>query len=168
MNSHDLFIRLFLIVCGAVLAIPSYLLWREPLALRIWPHDFNGWLGLILMPLFSIIAFLYGVFYRRAAQQDDALQDEMDNKTRRGRLLFDVLYSLIFIVYGIGTAESYIAKGLPITTTRLLPYALLLALWIGGIIVAHKVDDASLHAFFQRKGWHRIDRLFFKDDDCQE
>ena len=61
-------IKLFFAV--TFFAAVGYVLWRNALV-EGWPEDFNGWLGLIMTPIFSIGSLIYLIFYRRVKQHDD-------------------------------------------------------------------------------------------------
>lgn len=99
--------RIGLFLIGALFAVPAYLYWQEVVDSHQWPSDFNGWLGLFIMPLMSIVAFLYAIFYRHAKRIDDDLEEKMNSR-----------------------GEEF---------------------------------DFRLHNCLQRKGWHLLDRLIFKD-----
>lgn len=91
LSSDDKITRGFLFFCGAVLAVPSCLFWKEVIVGHQWPEGLNGWLGLILMPTFSIVSFVYAIFYRRVKAIDDRLEVAMNSKTRSDKKLHDFL-----------------------------------------------------------------------------
>lgn len=74
-----------LIFGGILFTLPTYILWKEVIVSQQWPDDLNGWLGLLMCPMFSIVSFAYAIFYRRAKEADDRLQEDMDTNTRRGK-----------------------------------------------------------------------------------
>ena len=160
---EDILQRGFLFFCGALFAVPSYLLWKTPVVEHHWPDDFNGWLGLIMCPTFSIVAFLYAIFYRRAKEYDERLQEDMDNNTRRGNTIFIVSFSVMFILLAIQLLESHLFKAEPWETWEYFALPLFTVVWVVALIVTLKVDDEKLHKFLTKMGWHWLDRQIFKD-----
>ena len=156
LSSEDIFIRCVLIVCGVFFAIPTYILWKDVVVGHQWPDDFNGWLGLIMTPLFTVVSLLYAIFYRRAKKADDRLQEEMNENTRRGNSIILVGYFLMLILATIPFLESHIFKSEPWETWEFVALPLIVIVWVGGLIIA-------LHNFITKKGWHRLDRLIYKD-----
>lgn len=82
LSLEDKLKRGFLFFCGAVFAVPTYLMWKVVVVEHQWPDDYNGWLGLFMMPAFSIVGFVYAIFYRRVKAVDDRLEDAMNKKIR--------------------------------------------------------------------------------------
>ena len=163
---EDKLTRGFLFFAAILFAVPSYLLWRDVLV-EGWPEDFNGWLGLVMAPSFSIVALLYAIFYRRAKQFDDELQQDMDDNTRRGKRIFVVLISLMFILVGAEAVASHVVEHKPVQEWEYYAYTLFVILWIGLIIIITtnlwvKMCD-RLHNFLTKKGWLKLDRMIFKD-----
>ena len=160
---EDILKRGFLIFCGALFALPTYILWKEVVVGHQWPDDFNGWLGLIMFPTFSIVAFLYAIFYRRAKEADERLQEDMDTYTRRGKTIFVIGFSLMFLLLAIQLLESHIFKSEPFETWEYFALPLFTVVWVVALIVTLKVDDEKLHNFLIKMGWHWLDRQIFKD-----
>ena len=96
-----------------LIAAPTYLSWRKAIV-EGWPEDYNGWLGLGMFPLFSIGALLCAIFYRRVDQFDKVLQQDIDNNTRRGKLVSVTLYSFMFIIVGADVMVSHVVKHKPV------------------------------------------------------
>ena len=120
--------RGILFFCGMVFAIPSWLCWSNALGGQ-WPEDINGWLGLVMFPGFSIAAFLYAIFYRRVKRFDDGLQHDMDNNTRRGKLVFAIILSLMLIFPAIGAVGSHIVEHEPVQTWEFFVYGFIFIVW---------------------------------------
>ena len=155
--------RGFLLFCGVLFALPTYFLWKEVLVGHQWPDDFNGWLGLLMMPTFSLVSFAYAIFYRWVKEVDDRLQEDMDTNTRRGKTIFIVGFSLVFILMAIQLLEPHIFKSEPFESWEYFALPLFVVVWVGGLIVSLKVDDEKLHNFLIKMGWHWLDRQIFKD-----
>lgn len=164
LSSEDKYDRGVLLVCGVVFAIPTYFLWKEVVVGHQWPDDFNGWLGLLMCPMFSIVSLLYAtIFYRRAKEADKRQQEDMDNNTRRGRTIFIVCFSLMFILIAIQFLEPHIFKSEPWETWEVIALPLFAIVCVLGLIFSLKVNDEMLHNFLTKKGWRWLDRLIFKD-----
>ena len=170
LSLEDKLNRGFLFFCGILFALPTYFLWKEVFVGHQWPDDFNGWLGLLMCPMFSIVGFVYAIFYRRAKEADDRLQEDMDTYTRRGKTIFVIGFSLMFLLLAIQFLESHIFKSEPFEPWEYFALPLFAVVWVVGLIVTLKVDDEKLHNFLIKMGWHRLDRLIFKDafDDEEE
>ena len=95
---EDILTRGFLFLCGLIFAIPTYILWKETLVGNLWPDDFNGWLGLIMCPTFTLASFIYALFYRRAEKVDSQLGNDMRHNTHRGKVTFTILYTIMFLL----------------------------------------------------------------------
>lgn len=163
---EDKFIRGFLLFAAALFAVPSYLLWRNALV-EGWPDDFNGWLGLVMAPSFSIVSLIYLIFYRRVKKFDDELQEDMDNNTRRGSVITIVLFSLMYILVGADAAVSHFVKHEPVQEWEYYAWGLMVIILVVSIVIAktnlmEKMCD-RLHNFLTREGWHILDRMIFKD-----
>lgn len=163
LSSEDIFNRGVLLVCGVVFAIPTYFLWKEVVVGHQWPDDYNGWLGLLMCPMFSIASLLYAtILYRKAKEADERLKEDMDNNTRRGKTIFIVAFSLIFILIAIQFLVAHIFESEPWETWELIALPLFAIVFIG-LIFSLKVDNEKLHNFLTKKGWHWLDRLIFED-----
>ena len=159
----------FLLFAAALFAVPTYLLWRKALV-EGWPDDYNGWLGLALFPIFSIGPLLYAIFYRRVKQFDDKLQQDMDDNTRRGRRITLVLYSLILILPALEAVYDHIIKHNPVQEREYFIYGLIFVVWLGGLFIGLIIDQEKIilflekiHLFLEKRGWHFLDKLLFKD-----
>lgn len=158
--------RGFLFFAAALIAVPSYLMWREALV-EGWPHDYNGWLGLFMMPIFSIVALIYAIFYRRVKQFDDELQQDMYEHTRRGNVITIVLFSLMYILVGAESVVSHVVEHKPVQKWEyyawaLMAFILIVVIIIGKTDLMDKMCD-RLHNFLTRKGWINLDRMIFED-----
>lgn len=170
LSLEDKLKRGFLFFCAALFAVPSYIMWKEPIVEQQWPDDFNGWLGLFMMPAFTIVSLLYAIFYRRVKAADDRLQKEMDDNTRRGKVIYAILISSIFILVSIQILESHFIKHQPVQTWEYVGVPLLVLMWVGSLLVVYKVDDEKLHDFLVKNNLRWLDWLIFKDtfDDEEE
>lgn len=160
--------RGFLFFAGALLAVPTYLLWKEVIVGHQWPDDFNGWLGLLMFPAFSLLSFVYAIFYRRAKEEDDRLQKEMDDNTRRGKAIYAIAISAVFLLVGIYMFESHVLKHQPVQTWEYVGVPLLVLMWVGSLLVVYKVDDEKLHDFLVKHNLRWLDRMIFKDTFDEE
>lgn len=155
--------RGFLFFAGALFAIPTYLLWKKVVVGHQWPDDFNGWLGLLMFPAFSLLSFAYAIFYRRAKRFDDRLEKEMKNDTRRGKAFYAIGFSFMFLLLGIYMLESHILKHEPVQTWEYVVVPLLVLMWAGSLIWVYKVDAEKLHDFLVKNNMRLLDRMIFKD-----
>ena len=160
--------RGFLFFAGALFAIPSYLFWEKVVVVHQWPDDFNGWLGLLMMPTFSLLSFVYAIFYRRVKEEDDRLQKEMDDNTRRGDAITAIGISSMYLLLGIYMFESHILKHEPVQTWEYVVVPLLVLMWAGCLILVYKVDDEMLHDFLVKNNLRWLDRMIFKDTFDEE
>ena len=160
--------RGFLFFAAALFAVPTYLLWRNALV-EGWPQDLNGWMGLILSPTMSIVALIYAIFYRRAKQVDDELQQDMDDNTRRGKRIYVIGVSIVAIIIGANFVEDHAVKHNPVQEWEYYAYGLIAVIWIAVIVwgCTSLGDKMSvwLHTFLTKKGWYTIDRMIFNDED---
>ena len=163
LSADDKLKRGFLFFAGALFAIPSYLFWEKVVVGHQWPDDFNGWLGLLMFPAFSLLSFVYAIFYRRAKEADDRLEKEMKNDTRRGKAIYAIGISFMFLLVGIQLLESHILKHEPIQTWEYVVVPLLVLMWAGCMILGNKVDDEKLHDFLLKNNLRWLDRMIFKD-----
>lgn len=160
--------RGFLFFAGALFAIPSYLFWEKVVVGHQWPDDFNGWLGLLMFPVFSLLSFVYAIFYRRAKEKDDRLQKEMDDNTRRGKAIYAIGISSMYLLLGIYMLESHILKHEPMQTWEYVGVPLLMLMWVGSLLVVYKVDEEKLHVFLVKNNLRWLDRMIFKDTFDEE
>ncbi len=139
--------RSFLFFAGALFAVPTYLMWSKVVVGHQWPDDFNGWLGLLMMPTFPILSFVYAIFYRRAMEADDRLEKEKNDNTRRGKAIYAICISSAVLLVGIQLLESHILKHEPVQTWEYVVVHLLVLMWAGSLIWVYKVDAEKLHDF---------------------
>ena len=163
LSSDDKLKRGFLFFAGALLAVPTYLMWRKVVVGHQWPDDFNGWLGLLMFPAFSILGFVYAIFYRRAKKFDDRLEKDMDDNTRRGKAIYAIAISAVFLLVGIYMLELHILKHVPMQTWEYVAVPLLVVVWVGSLLMVYKVDDEKLHDFLVKNNLRWLDRMIFKD-----
>lgn len=161
--SEDKLKRGFLYFGGALLAVPTYILWRKVVVGHQWPDDFNGWLGLFMMPAFSLLSFIYAIFYLRVKKVDDRLEKEMDDNTRRGKAIYAIVISSVVLLVGISMFESHVLKHEPMHTWEYVGVPLLVLIWMGSLIMVYKVDDEKLHDFLVKNDLRWLDRMIFKD-----
>jgi len=162
LSFEDKLKRGFLFFAGALFAVPSYLFWKKVVVGHQWPDDFNGWLGLFMMPAFTIVSLLYAIFYRRAKAVDDRMEADMNNNTRRGKVIYAILMSSIFILVGIEILELHVIKHQPVQTGEYVALPALLIVWIVTLVFALKIDDCQLHDFLVKKNLRWLDRMIFK------
>ncbi len=160
--------RGFLFFAGALFAIPTYLLWKKVVVGHQWPDDFNGWLGLLMFPAFSLLSFAYAIFYRRAKRFDDRLEKEMKNDTRRGKAIYAICISSMYLLLGIYMFESHVLKHKPVQTLEYVGVPLLVLMWVGSLLVVYKVDEERLHDFLVKNNLRWLDRMIFKDTFDEE
>ena len=168
LSLEDKLKRGFLFLGGALFAIPTYIMWKVVIVEHQWPEDFNGWLGLLMMPVFSIISFLYAIFYRRAKAADDRMEADMNNNTRRGIVIYAILISSIVLIVGIYMLDRHILKHDPVQTWEYYAVPLLVVIWIGWLFLALKVTDEQLHNFLVKNNLRWLDRMVFKDTFDEE
>ena len=155
--------RGFLFFAGALFAVPTYIMWRKVVVGHQWPDDFNGWLGLLMFPAFSLLSFVYAIFYRWAKEKDDRLQKEMDDNTRRGKAIYAIGISFMFLLVGIYMFELHVLKHQPMQTWEYVGVPLLVLMWVGSLLVVYKVDEEKLHVFLVKNNLRWLDRMIFKD-----
>ena len=163
LSSDDKLKRGFLFFAGALFAVPTYLMWSKVVVGHQWPDDFNGWLGLLMFPAFSILGFVYAIFYRRVKEKDDRLQKEMDDNTRRGKAIYAICISFMFLLVGIYMFELHVLKHKPMQTWEYVGVPLLVLMWVGCLLVVYKVDGEELHDFLVKNNLRWLDRMIFKD-----
>ena len=163
LSFEDKLKRGFLFFGGALFAVPTYIMWKEVFVEHQWPDDFNGWLGLLMMPAFSVVSFLYAIFYRRAKAADDRMEKDINNNTRRGKVIYSVLISSVFILVGIEIFELHVIKHQPVQTWEYVALPALVIVWIVTLVFALKIDDYQLHDFLVRNRLRFLDWLIFKD-----
>ena len=88
----------------------------------------------------------------------------MDTNTRRGKTIFIVGVSLVFILMAIRLLEPHIFKSEPWETWEYVDLPIFTIVWVVGLIFSIKVDDEKLHNFLIKMGWHWLDRQIFKDE----
>ncbi|MBQ9865255.1 MAG: hypothetical protein IJM33_07965 [Bacteroidales bacterium] len=152
-----------LIVIGIIFAIPTYLLWKEVVVGQQWPSDVNGWLGIIMMPLFSITSFGYGIFYHWAKEKDDKLQEDMDNNSRRGKLIKVICYLTMIVMLLLVAVDWHLVKGKPVQSWEYVVFPLIVIILVCVLLFDIFVSDDTIHNFFLRKGWKIIDRILYGD-----
>ena len=163
LSLEDKFKRGFLFFAGALLAVPTYIMWSKVVVGHQWPDDFNGWLGLLMMPTFSILSFVYAIFYRRVKAIDDRLEKDMDDNTRRGKAIYAICISFMFLLLGIYMLELHVLKHKPMQTWEYVAVPLLVVMWVCSLLMVYKVDDEQLHDFLVKNNLRWLDRMIFKD-----
>ena len=162
-STDDIYGRGVLIVCGIILAIPTYLLWKNVVVGQQWPSDVNGWLSIIMMPLFSITSLGYGIFYHRAKERDDRLQEDIVNNRRRGKLIKVICYSTMIVMLLLVAVDAHLVKGKPVQSWEYVVYPLIVIFVVCILLFDIYISDDAIHNFFLRKGWNTIDRLIYGD-----
>lgn len=127
------------------------------------PDDVNGWLGIIMMPLFSITGLGYGIFYRQAKKMDDKLQEDMDSNTRRGKIFKAICYSSLIVILLLVAVDAHLVKGKPVHSWEYVAFLLIVILLTSVLLIDIYVSDDDIHNFFRHKGWNIIDRIIFGD-----
>lgn len=163
LSLEDILKRGFLFLCGVIFAIPTFILWKDTLVGNLWPDDFNGWVGLFMCPMFSLASFICALFYRRVEEVDSQLGDDMRRNTHRGKVIFTVLYTIMFLLPCIQAVESHLIKAEPVQTWEYIAFPLLTIIWIGSLIWVMKVDGEKCHKFLLKRGWRKIDAWLYND-----
>ncbi len=88
-STIDKYGRYILVFWGIVFAVIAYILWKDVIVEHQWPDNLNGWLGIILATLVSLISLGTAIFYRPAETKTVIPHVEQQKKVKRDNRILD-------------------------------------------------------------------------------
>ena len=119
-STIDKYGRYILVFWGIVFAVIAYILWKDVIAEHQWPDNLNGWLGIILAPLVSLISLGTAIFYRPAETKAVIPHVEQQKKVKRDNRILDweMLRSQPLLVQAISVSSLAMLVAMVFTTRQ--------------------------------------------------
>lgn len=88
-STIDKYGRHILVFWGIVFAVIAYILWKDVIVEHQCPDNLNGWFGIILAPLVSLISLGTAIFYSPAKTKAVKPHVEQPEKTKKDNSILD-------------------------------------------------------------------------------